>query len=139
MSCDYGVWYSETPISNREATEIYTGLCEKWPYLEGENQDVRDFYEELVSRWPEVDTIPEEKLEDKEYCPWSCEICHSGMAVVTACVWPMAGKVGRFIQELATKHRLVFFDPQSERVYLPDHLKIVGGKKRRWLGRIFGG
>lgn len=138
MSCDYGIWYSETSISNREATEIYIALCEKWPFLEGENQAVRAFYEELITHWPEIDTIPEEKLDDKEYCPWSCEICHSGMAVVTACVWPMGDKVGSFIKVLAAKHRLIFFDPQSERVYLPQHIETSSLKHGGWLKRLFG-
>ena len=85
MSCDYGVWHSETSLTKEEAAQIYLALCEQWPFLEGENAAIRDFYDELTRRWPEIDTVPEEKLGDHDYCPWSCEICHSGMAVVTAC------------------------------------------------------
>jgi hypothetical protein len=139
MSCDYGVWHSETSLTNREAAKIYIGLCEQWPFLEGESAAVRAFYEELTRRWPELGTVPEEKIDDKNYCPWSCEISHSGMAVVTACVWPMADKVGSFVKELSTKHQLVFFDPQSERAHLPEHLKSLPGKKGSWFGRVFGG
>jgi hypothetical protein len=136
MSCDYGVWYSETSVTKEEAAKIYIALCEEWPSLEGENASVRDFYNDLTKRWPEVDTIPEERIDDHEFSPWSCEISHSGMAVVTACVWPMAGKVGSFIEELAIKHTLVFYDPQSERVLLPEHLRIQG-QKTGPLGRLF--
>jgi hypothetical protein len=138
MSCDYGVWHSETSMTNEEAAKIYTGLCEQWPFLEGENRSVRAFYDELTRRWPELDTVPDEKIDDKDCCPWSCAISHSGMAVVTACVWPMADKVGSLVKHLATKHQLVFFDPQSERVHLPRHLKSLPSKKGSWFRRVFG-
>jgi hypothetical protein len=136
MSCDYGVWYSDNPLTNEEATKIYLALCERWPYLEGENKAVRVFYDELIRRWPEVDMVPDEKIDDKDYCPWSCAISHSGMAVVTACVWSMAGKVGEVIEELAVKHKLVFFDPQSERVRLPEHLEAMRAERGGWLRRL---
>ncbi len=137
MSCDYGVWYSEAPLTTEEATTIYVALCEQWPFLQGENEAVRTFYRELTGHWPEIDTVPDEKIDDHEYCPWSCEISHSGMAVVTACVWPMGGKVGTYMKDLATKHKLVFYDPQSERVTLPEHLRSRSAKRGTWLGRVF--
>jgi hypothetical protein len=137
MSCDYGVWYSKTSLTDEEAAKIYVGLCEEWPFLEGENQAARAFYNDLTRRWPELDTIPDEKMDDKGYCPWSCKISHSGTAVVTACVWSMADQVGSFVKDLATRHQLVFYDPQSERVHLPEHLKIMQAKKGGWLRRLF--
>lgn len=139
MSCDYGVWYSDTPLTQDQAAKIYFALCEQWPFLQGESQAVRAFYDELTKRWPELDTVPDEKIGDKDYCPWSCAISHSGMAVVTACVWSMASKVGSFVEELAKKHKLVFFDPQSERVVLPEQLKAMRGRKGEWFRRLFGG
>lgn len=139
MSCDYGVWYSEKPLTNEEATKIYLALCEQWPFLEGENEAVLAFYDELIKRWPEIDTVPESKIDDKEYCPWSCAISHSGMAVVTACVWSMASKVESFVKDLATKYKLVLYDPQSERVLLPEHLQTLQVKgSGGWLGRLLG-
>jgi len=137
MSCDYGVWHSETPLTIQQAREIYLALCEQWPFLKGENTTVRAFYNDLTKRWPELQTVPAEKVGDHDYCPWSCEISHSGMAVVTACVWPMAGKVGSFIGELAIKHKLVFYDPQSDRVLVPEHLRARRAKEHGWLSRLF--
>jgi hypothetical protein len=137
MSCDYGVWYSEAPLTNEEAAKIYVGLCEQWPFLEGENQAVRAFYDELTARWPELDSVPDEKIGDKNYCPWSCAISHSGAAVVTACVWSMADKVGSIIKELARKHELVFYDPQDDRVRLPDRQESRQVRKGGWLQRLF--
>jgi hypothetical protein len=136
MSFDLGVWYSESTLTDKEAADVYLRLCEDWPYLDGENSAVAAFYEELTEHWPEIDTIPEEKIGEMEYCPWSCALDHSGMAVVMPCVWPMAEKVATFVQGLASKHRLVLFDPQSSRVYLPEQLIA---KKRSLLRRLFGG
>lgn len=135
MSCDYGVWYSETSLTNEEAAKIYIGLCEQWPFLEGENQAVRALYNDLTKLWPELDSVPDEKIDDKDRSPWSCEISHSGIVVVTACVWPMADIVGSFVKELAARHRLIFYDPQSERVHPPEHLKAMQVKKG-WLRRL---
>jgi len=69
MSCDYGVWYSERALTKQEAGKIYTALCEQWPFLDGENAAVRAFYDELTGRWPEIDTIREERVDDHDYCP----------------------------------------------------------------------
>jgi hypothetical protein len=135
MSCDFGVWYSEKALTKKEAGAIYVSLCEHWPFLEGENPAVAAFYDELTRRWPEIDKIPEEKIDDHDYCPWSCALDHSGMAVVMPCVWPKADAVEVFVKELAQKHKLVLYDPQSERVYLPAHLQL---KKRSLLDRLFG-
>lgn len=108
---------------NKQAAETYVALCDQWPFLEGENAAIRAFYDELTTRWPELDTVPVAKIDDHDYCPWSCAISHSGMAVVTSCVWSMADKVASYIRELASEHKLIFFDPQTDRVYLPEHLQ----------------
>jgi hypothetical protein len=111
------------PLTDKEAAEIYVHLCENWPYLEGESLSVAAFYDDLTRRWPEIDTVPEEEIDNKDYCPWSCALNRSGMAVVMPCVWSMAEDVEAFVRGLATKHGLVLFDPQSGTVSLPEKLK----------------
>lgn len=83
----------------------------------------RAFYKELTTRWPEIDTVPEEEFDNMNYCPWSCALPHSGMAVVMACVWSMAEEVEAFVKDLAKKHGLVFFGPQADTVSLPGQLR----------------
>jgi len=39
------------------------------------------------------------------------------------CVWSMAEDVEAFVRDLATKHGLVLFDPQSGTVSLPEPFK----------------
>ena len=133
MSFDLGVWHSEQPLTEAEASDIYLRLCEEWPYLGGENSAVQSFYQELVQHWPELDSIPEDQVGDFEVSPWSCELNHSGMAVVMSCVWPKASEVAEYVTDLARKHRLVTFDPQANRVTLPDHLRPP---KRSFLSRF---
>src|ERR1700734_2067336 len=122
MSFDLGVWSCEEPLSDAQASETYLRLCEEWPYLEGENAAVKAFYRGLFQRWPEIDTIPEEKIDDLDFCPWSCALIPSGRAVVLFCLWPKAPEGAQYVEALARKHGLVLFDPQADRVILPEHL-----------------
>ena len=134
MSFDLGVWHVEESLTDEEAAAIYLRLCEEWPYLEGEHPAVAAFYEELVRRWPEIDTIPEERVGDCDFCPWSCALNRSGIAVVVSCVWPKAVEVGEYVATLARKHGLLLFDPQSSRVFLPDQFRpSKGGFIQRFL------
>ncbi len=122
MSFDLAVWNDEVPLTHAQASEIYQRLCEEWPYLEGQSPHVEAFYQELIQRWPEIDTILDDRVDDIDLCPWSCALNHSGKAVVIACVWPKAAEVAQFVEKLARRHRLVLFDPQANRVILPEHL-----------------
>jgi hypothetical protein len=78
------------------------------------------FYAELTARHPEIDTIPEDKIDDHDYCPWSCALDHSPGHVVMPCVWSKAAYIHQLVQELARKHCPAMYDPQSEVVTYPD-------------------
>ncbi len=135
MSFDLAAWESETPLTDDEARVVYLRLYEEWPYLEGDSPAVGAFYQELIEKWPEIDTIPEDRVGDLDFCPWSCTLNHSGMAVAISCVWSKANDVAEHVGSLAQKHRLLLFDPQADRVVLPDHLRP---KKRGLWQRLFG-
>ena len=120
MSFDLGVWYPGKRITNEEATKLYVSLCD------GDSADVVPhpaidaFYAELTRKHPEIDTIPEEKIDDHDYCPWSCNLDHSPSYVIMSCVWSKATYVHQLVKELARKHGLALYDPQSEEVIYPD-------------------
>jgi hypothetical protein len=135
MSFDLGVWCCDEPLTDKQAGEIYLQLCEQWPYLEGDSPAVAVFYQELIEHWPEIDTVPEEKVGEFDFSPWSCELCHSGMAVVMSCVWSKADDVAQYVKALALKHDLLLFDPQANRVTLPERFKSA---KRGLLQRLLG-
>jgi hypothetical protein len=80
------------------------------------------FYDELTDRYPELDDVPETRIDDMDYSPWSCRIARSPGYVIASCVWSKADEVRLSISELARKHRLAFFDPQSGIIFYPDDM-----------------
>ena len=120
MSCDFGVWFPHRRLSNREAIELYHRLCEGDISGVQPHPAVDAFYAELTAKYPEIDTVPEDRIGDYDYCPWNCALDRSPAHVIMTCVWPKADYVGRFADELVRKHGLAVFDPQSERITSPD-------------------
>ena len=119
MSFDLGVWSSESTVAEHRATQIYESLCRgERPTELYPNPAIATFYQELTAKWPEIDSVPEE-IDDTDICPWSCALSHSDTHVVMSCVWSKAEEVYQFVQDLAQKYCLVFYDPQSDEVYLP--------------------
>lgn len=120
MSCDFFVWYPQKRVSNAEATELYLRVCDGDASALTPHPSIDAFYAELTSRHPEIDTIPREKIDDHDYCPWSCKLDYSASYVIMCCVWPKANELYELVQDLARKHGLALFDPQSEKVTYPD-------------------
>lgn len=120
MSFDLGVWYPQKRIGNKEAGELYVRLCDGDTSGVVPHPAIDAFYAELTAKHPEIDTIPEEKIGDYDYCPWSCKLDLSPGHVIMACVWSKASYVHQFVQDLARKHGLALYDPQSDRVTYPD-------------------
>ena len=130
MSVDLGVWYPHKRLTDDEAGELYVRLCESDTSGVTAHPAVEAFYAELTAKHPEIDTVPDEKAGDHDYCPWSCALDRSPGHVIMACVWPKADYVHQFVQELARKHGLAVYDPQSNRIIYPDGSS--GGGKPWW-------
>jgi hypothetical protein len=111
MTFDGAIWHSEISLSSGEASHIYASLCRGEIPGRGVTPSpaVEAFHGELTGEWPEIESI--------------CKLNRSGAYVVLSCEWSKAEEVHLLLQHLAAKHGLVFFDPQSEEVYLPDHLQ----------------
>jgi hypothetical protein len=120
MSFDLGVWYPQKRIRNEEATDLYLRLCDGDTSGVLPNPAIDAFYAELTAGHPEIDTIPEEKIGDHAYCPWSCKLDYSPGHVIMCGVWSKATYVYKLVQGLARKHGLALYDPQSEEVTYPD-------------------
>ncbi len=120
MSCDFSVWFPDQRLSNEEAGDLYGKLCEGDTRGVSPHPAVDAFYAELTALHPEIDTIPEERIDDHEYCPRSCALDRSAGHVNMACVWSQAGQVERLVKGLARKHGLAVFDPQSGIISYPD-------------------
>jgi hypothetical protein len=126
MSCDYGVW--DTSLGADPKT--YGKLCEGKLTPGGQSPAVDAFYRELTGRWPEIDAIPGDKIDDLEVCPWSIAMDRSGMHVIMCCVWSKADEVGEFVESLAMKNGLVFYDPQSDRVKPPTSYDLHANREK---------
>lgn len=120
MSYDLGVWFPHGRLSHEEGGALYAALCG------GETSGVRPhpavdaFYAELTALHPEIDTIPEARIDDHEYCPWSGALDRSPGHVIVSCVWSRASHVEHLVKGLARKHGLAVFDPQLGMMSYPD-------------------
>jgi hypothetical protein len=86
MSFDLGVWYPQKKVRNAEAGELYRRLCEGDTSGMAAHPAVDAFYIELTARHPEIDTVADDRIDDHDYCPWSCKLDHSPGYVIMACV-----------------------------------------------------
>ncbi|EHW0638391.1 hypothetical protein L3I77_004903, partial [Vibrio vulnificus] len=73
MSFDIAILSLEKRVSNAEASEIYAEILEGNYSNVAKNAAIEDFYRELTAIHPEIDDIPDDKTEDIDFCPWSCE------------------------------------------------------------------
>ena len=120
MSYDLGVWYPHQRISDEEAAKLYVALCRGTAEDPPAHPAVEAFYRELTDKHPEIDTVAEERIDDHDYCPWSCALDHYPGHVIMPCVWSKAEYVDGFVRALARKHGLAVFDPQAGKISYPD-------------------
>jgi hypothetical protein len=140
MSFDLGVWYPQNRVRNEEAGKLYVRLCDGDTSGVVPHSAIEAFYTELIARHPEIETVPKEKIDDHDYCPWSCKLDHSPGHVIMSCVWSKATYVHQLVKSLARKHGLAIYDPQSDLVTYPDGSTGANAKPSRvslWILGIF--
>ena len=106
------VWNSLTPISTEEAAHQYQLLKDVGSELRFDNK-VYAFYSRLISLYPEIETLPEEELDDS---PWACGMEVSGSHVIMGIVPEQSEKVVPQVLALTEENGLVCFDPQAGQV-----------------------
>ena len=120
MSYDLAVWHTNHRLTNEEAIKLYHQLCDSVITGVEPHPGIEAFYIELTSMHPEIDDVPEDRIDDMDYCPWSIAFDHSPGHVIVSCVWPKADYVDGLIRILARKHGLDVFDPQTGTLSDPD-------------------
>lgn len=124
MSFDLGIFYTERPHSDEDATNRYVAFCEEddlSPYIEP-SQKVSDFLIELTDKYPQIDDWPEEDIDD---CPWSIAFDISEGHILMPMVFSKADEMYKVIASLAEKHGLVCIDPQSSKIaYAPPGIYV---------------
>ena len=62
----------------------------------------------------------------------SVDCARSPPYVIVPCVWSKADYVTGFVHELARRHGLAVYDPQSERITYPDDAHESSAKRSWW-------
>src|SRR5688572_29801628 len=109
MSCDFAVWHTPSRLTNDEAARVYQALCNGDTSGVAPSAGIAAFYAEITALHPEIDTIPEDRIEDLDHSPWSCAFDRSEGHVILCCVWSRAEHVGDMVRRLARKHGLACF------------------------------
>jgi hypothetical protein len=120
MSYDLAVWNTSHRLTNAEAGVMYGQLCDSVTDGVSPHPAIEGFYTELTAQHPEIDTVPDERIDDTDYCPWSIAFDRSPGHLIINCVWSKAEYVDRLIRQLARKHGLAVYDPQSGKIRYPD-------------------
>jgi hypothetical protein len=110
VSVDLCVFHTGRPLTNEDAAERYAALCreedrDRW--IEP-SPHVRAFYEELTGLFPD---------DGGSNDPWAAgPLDHSDGHVIMNMPASKASEIRPIVLELAEKHGLVCFDPQSGRI-----------------------
>ena len=120
MSYDLAVWHTSRRLTNEEAVKLYHQLCDSVVNGVEPHPGIETFYTELTTKHPELDDVPDDRIDDTDYCPWSIAFDRSPGHIIMPCVWSKAEYVDGLIRTLARKHGLAVFDPQSGKIQYPD-------------------
>jgi hypothetical protein len=117
MSHDFAFWYSDEPLENDEAGEIYASLLERDASDRAKPSDwIAQLAEQITSQWP----APGPGHEDDWplAAPIDVSELHVVICIVPSRLWDVWPIVGEFAKQL----ELVMYDPQQENVFLPRRL-----------------
>jgi len=119
MSYDLAIWFPNQILSDEQAYQQYRKLCDEDISGLTSHPSIGRFYLELYKIHPEVDDVPDDKIGDFDFCPWSVEHDLSDRHLMLSCVWSHANHVHDLILGLARKYGLAVFDPQLLNIHYP--------------------
>jgi hypothetical protein len=116
MSCDYAVWNTGSRLSEPEAQKLYEQLCDGDTSGVTPLAAIDQFHKELTARYPEIDEVPEEEVQNPDRCPWSVAFDRSEGHIIMCCRWSKADYCQDLLASLALKYGLSFYDPQQSKL-----------------------
>ncbi|MGW4397496.1 hypothetical protein ACWEHA_19600 [Amycolatopsis nivea] len=111
MSYDLGVWAGEAGDPQARYASLTESSGSAAPVLDG-------FCRDLTAKYPELH-------EDPEASPWNAAIEISGDGAVLAIQHARAVEVTRVVLDLARKHSLTVYNPQTDEVHRPNVLDLT--------------
>ena len=119
MSYDLALWFPHQILSDEQALQQYEKLCVGDISELNPHPSVGNFYLELYKIHPEIDDVPDDKIGNFDFSPWSVEHELSDRHLMLSCVWSHAHYVHDLVLDLAKKHGLAVFDPQETKIHYP--------------------
>lgn len=119
------VWSTDRELSEGEAAAEYAAFIAEAPRLGRFNSLAYGFYNEIVRRYPDIETIPEEDLESS---PWACSLEFEEDYAIVGLLPECRHSVIPVILALADAYSLVCYDPQNAKVHLPRRQPQLGRK-----------
>jgi hypothetical protein len=110
VSFDLVFWHAESVPSRESALAIYDRLTEGEVGVVQEADEIGRFFEEVVSRFPD---LTERNVESS---PWASPIYRTAECVIVAISGSRSSDIGPILHGLASRHGLITFDPQSGEV-----------------------
>ncbi len=131
MGFDLFAWPIDRHVTHAEVVSELERLLDYDRPGSAADPHLRAFVEDLRSRFPE--SFPDEDEIDDDWQPPEdtvvFELDEFKEHVFLGIPWPFVSQVGEAAQEIAFRHGLMLFDPQSERAILPPRL---GGEPVDW-------
>jgi hypothetical protein len=116
MSFDLCLWKALEIPSAGDARLTYESLLDGDPSHVVESADVGAFVAALAHRFPWLNHPEEEP--DQDGFELSSDVWHAWLGIP----WGRVGRVGPVVEDLARRHELLIYDPQSDEVYPPPSL-----------------
>ncbi|WP_174187926.1 hypothetical protein [Nocardia barduliensis] len=118
MTYDFAAWEGEPPADDAAASEECGRLYRH--YIEGDDlppaERMRSFVADLNARWPDLDDLDEDSVDDS---PWGDSPLienASGPYIYFTTMYSKAAEVAAYAAERAKAHGLVFFDVNQDRL-----------------------
>ena len=123
MSYDLYLWRSPQPVTAQQAMTICQKLAEDHDDAVIPHEAVSAFHQDLIARFPKLESLGDDEIDDS---PWNMSPSATPGRVILVIGLSHVAQVSPTVQELAGRHGLVYFDPQSRVVHHPPQSRPPG-------------
>jgi hypothetical protein len=121
VTFDLYLWASPSPVTADQADAICQRLAEGGQSATAPSPRILEFASDLLARYPRL-----EDVASPEDSPWSMSPDVTPDRVILCMGYSKAPQASTGILELASRHRLVCYDPQGGQVHHPAQATVAG-------------